>query len=57
MTCCTCASSQCRTKRCAYMKAEVECTECCGCKECENHKDLELIENDDDAEEEDHIYE
>ena len=28
------------------VKAEVDCSEFCGCKECENQKDLKLIGGD-----------
>ena len=42
ITRCNCASSKCENKRCPCKKAGVECTEFCGCNECENHKELEL---------------
>ena len=39
---CGCSSSQCRTKRCACVKADADCTEICTRNDCENHKDLSL---------------
>ena len=48
ITRCNCASSKCVNKRCPCKKADVDCTEFCGCKDCENHKEpeLEMLNND-----------
>ena len=41
MTRCKCSSSQYKTNRCSCVKTRSNCSEFCGCQDCENQKDLE----------------
>ena len=36
MTRCKCSSSQCKTNRCSCVKTGTNCSEFCGCQDCEN---------------------
>ena len=40
MTRCKCVSSQCKTNRCSCVKLGVNCSEFCGCHNCDNQKDI-----------------
>lgn len=53
MTRCNCSSSQCKSRKCACVKADVKCSEFCGCKNCENTTDLHSNEDSDDDEDSD----
>ena len=48
MSRCKCSSSQCKTNRCSFVKTGTNCSEFCGCQDCENQKDLEKSESEDE---------
>ena len=51
---CNCRKSHCINDQCSCKAVDLPCTDLCLCKECEN--DMELPEDDDDAEDTDSMY-
>ena len=55
MTRCRCVASKCRTRQCSCIQAGLNCTELCGCCECENKKSSDLEQSDSETEDEEDV--